>query len=62
MKKTYETPKMTVHGDIEKITNAFGDRNVNDTAFGPNNQVINNPAGFETGSLDGVFEPRPKTK
>ena len=55
MKKTYETPQMTVHGDIEKITNAFGDSSADDIAFGPDGKVITNPTGFESGSVDGVF-------
>lgn len=51
MKKTYESPQLTVHGGIEKITNAFGSASVNDTFFGPAGTPISVP-GFDTGSID----------
>ncbi len=52
MKKTYESPRLTVHGNVEQITNAIGESSAKDTIFGPKGNVIAGPPGFDTGSFD----------
>ncbi len=53
MKKVYSSPKLTVHGNVEEITQAFGTAAVNDTIqYGS----ISFPGNG--GSIDGVVVPR----
>lgn len=35
MKKVYQAPKLTVHGNLEQITQAIGPAQVTDTVFFP---------------------------
>jgi hypothetical protein len=48
MKKTYNTPKLTIYGTVDRITQAFGDPNLNDTIY-----LGQTTFGFQ-GSQDGV--------
>lgn len=54
MKKRYSSPKLTVHGDVEKLTQAFGNSAVNDT-------IIYGSLAFpgNGGSRDGIVVPKP---
>lgn len=33
MKKAYNAPKLTIHGSVEEITQAFGQTSTSDTVF-----------------------------
>ncbi|HXG19020.1 MAG TPA: lasso peptide [Methylomirabilota bacterium] len=54
MKKTYETPKLIVHGTVEEITQAFGAATAADT-------IIYGSFSFpgNGGSQDGIVVPKP---
>ncbi len=52
MKKAYESPRLTVHGNVEQITNAIGMSSAKDMIFGPMGNPIAGPPGFDTGSFD----------
>ncbi len=52
MKKTYESPRLTVHGNVEQITNAIGSSSAKDMIFGPRGNVIAGPPGLDSGSFD----------
>lgn len=56
----YEAPTINDLGSIKDFTEAFGGTSVADTAFDAQGNVIPNPTGFETGSQDGIFAPKPK--
>ena len=49
MKKTYETPKLVVHGTVENLTNVLGASSATDTLF-----IAGQPfgGGFTDGSSD----------
>lgn len=52
MKKQYNAPKMSTHGNVEAITQAFGASSAEDT-------IIFGGRAFEaTGSIDGVVIPQ----
>jgi hypothetical protein len=53
MKKTYETPKVTVLGAIEEITQAFGSSSATDTIYYGSLTFPGNG-----GSQDGIVVPR----
>jgi hypothetical protein len=53
MKKTYETPKVTVLGTIEEITQAFGSSSATDTIYYGSLTFPGNG-----GSQDGIVVPR----
>ena len=54
MKKTYETPELTVHGTVEELTQAFGSASAQDT-------IIYGSFSFpgSGGSQDGIVIPKP---
>ena len=56
MKKTYNTPNLTVHGSIESITECVGDSNASDTGEF-NSQPFECSAIDLSGSQDGVLIP-----
>jgi hypothetical protein len=53
MKKTYETPKLVIHGTVEEMTQAFGSASATDT-------IIYGSFSFpgNGGSQDGVVIPQ----
>jgi hypothetical protein len=53
--KTYSTPKLTVHGNVEAITQAFGKSPVADRVFFGGSTVTT--IGPSTGSVDGIIKP-----
>jgi hypothetical protein len=53
MKRTYETPKITILGTIEEITQAFGSSSATDTIYFGGAAY----GGF-TGSRDGIVVPK----
>jgi hypothetical protein len=53
MKTAYETPKLSVHGSAEQITQAFGNQSLNDTVFFPDGRQFD-----AEGSRDGDVVPR----
>ena len=54
----YEAPRVNAFGPLHHVTGSFGSADVEDQAFGPDDEPIDNPTGFETGSVDGVFGPK----
>jgi hypothetical protein len=56
MKRTYETPKITVLGTIEEMTQAFGSSSATDTIYIGGTPL---PYGGFTGSRDGQVVPVP---
>ncbi|WP_414565659.1 MULTISPECIES: lasso peptide [unclassified Anabaena] len=52
MKKQYNAPKMSTHGNVEAITQAFGASSATDTIFFNGEQF-----GAATGSVDGDITP-----
>ena len=58
MKKQYVSPKLSVHGRVEEITEAFGNSQVDDTAFIGNQQHPGSSFGLQ-GSQDGILVPVP---
>ncbi|ARV58399.1 hypothetical protein BZZ01_06890 [Nostocales cyanobacterium HT-58-2] len=64
MKKTYNAPKLTNHGNVEEITQLFGSGSRNDFFIftaPPNgiNVQPNQPVPATYGSQDGVLSPSP---
>ena len=55
MKKTYNTPQITVHGSVEEITQAFGPSPQKDTVIIGGANVQGEISG--TGSVDGIIVP-----
>jgi hypothetical protein len=53
MKKSYNTPKLTIHGTMDEITQAFGNSPATDTIY-----IGGKPFGSSTGSVDGDIVPR----
>jgi hypothetical protein len=53
--KTYNTPQLTVHGNVEAITQAFGKSPVADRVFFGGSTVTT--IGPSTGSVDGIIKP-----
>ncbi len=54
MKKAYNAPKLTIHGSVEEITQAFGQTSTSDTIFFNGQPLV----GFSTtGSRDGQIVP-----
>jgi hypothetical protein len=59
MKRTYETPKITILGTIEEITQAFGSSSAADALYIGGTPLPSPPGGFGfTGSRDGQVVPR----
>ncbi|MGB3239494.1 MAG: lasso peptide [Geitlerinemataceae cyanobacterium] len=56
MKNTYTTPQLTVHGNVEEITQAFGRSPAQDTWVAGQSNV--DQGGHSTGSIDGVIVPQ----
>jgi len=55
MKNTYETPKLTVHGTVEDMTQFFGSQSATDTLY-----IAGQPYGNGyPGSQDGQIIPLP---
>lgn len=52
MKKSYTTPKLTIHGTVDEITQAFGSSQTNDTIY-----FGNSIFGTHNGSQDGTIVP-----
>jgi hypothetical protein len=57
MKKTYTSPQLFVHGRVEDITEAFGQSQVNDTAYIGSQQLPGSTFGL-AGSQDGILVPK----
>ena len=63
MKNAYNTPKLTVYGNVKEITQAFGPSPMEDTIFAGQsnaNQGNTDPGtviGNSTGSQDGIVKP-----
>ncbi len=55
MKKPYNAPQLTVHGNLAEITQAFGPSNVSDAVFIGGSNVPNSISS--TGSTDGIIMP-----
>jgi hypothetical protein len=53
VKKTYNPPKLTVHGTVEEITKFFGSSSATDTVY-----VGGTPLFNGAGSQDGTIIPR----
>ena len=61
MKTNYTAPQLTVHGNIEEITQAFGQSSAQDTWYvgGSNLQGDSQSVGgHSTGSIDAVLVPQ----
>jgi len=56
MKQPYETPKLTVHGTVEQMTQLIGSANASDSIIWGN--IIFDPPGFDNGSQDWIIRPR----
>lgn len=58
MKKPYSAPQLIVHGNVEQLTQAFGNDSQTDTFYYTNQkgQTFGFPA---QGSVDGVVVPSP---
>ena len=56
MKQPYETPKLTVHGTVEQMTQLIGSTNASDSIIWGN--IIFDPPGFDNGSQDWIIRPR----
>ncbi|MBW4630292.1 MAG: lasso peptide [Brasilonema octagenarum HA4186-MV1] len=54
MKKTYEAPRLTNHGNVSEITAFSFDSSKKDTYFGP--PMASTPLLSGTGSLDGCVK------
>jgi hypothetical protein len=55
MKKPYIAPKLSIHGSVEEITQAFGPSPQGDVVFiGGSNVPVNIGS---TGSTDGIIDP-----
>ena len=59
MKKAYNTPQLTAHGNIESITQAFGTPGGADTVEFAGVTVPGAAFG-RSGSIDGVVVPEPQ--
>jgi len=51
MKDTYETPKLTVHGTVEDITQFFGNQNATDTLYLAGRVYGNGYSGSQDGEI-----------
>ena len=58
MKKEYNTPELTEHGDVEEITQAFGPSSVKDTVFVGGANIPGGTTITGTGSRDGIVVPQ----
>jgi hypothetical protein len=59
MKRTYVAPKLTTHGNVEEITNAFGTPGADDTFQNAAGDTFPGSLIGQSGSLDGVVVPAP---
>jgi hypothetical protein len=57
MKKAYNAPKLTNHGNVEEITQAFGDSGAADT-FEVNGRTFPGSTLGLSGSQNGVLVPK----
>jgi hypothetical protein len=53
--KNYTAPQLTIHGNVEAITQAFGKSPVADRVFLGGSTVTT--IGTSTGSVDGIIKP-----
>jgi hypothetical protein len=54
--KTYSTPQLTVHGNVEAITQAFGSKTTADKVFIGGSNVTG--LIVSQGSVDGIIVPK----
>lgn len=59
MKKVYNTPQLTAHGNIESITQAAGTNGQNDTFQNTKGETFPGSLINESGSIDGIVIPLP---
>jgi hypothetical protein len=57
MKNAYTAPQLTVHGNVEEITQAFGKSPARDSFYAGQSNAQGVPVGHATGSIDGVIVP-----
>jgi hypothetical protein len=57
MKTAYTAPQLTVHGNVEEITQAFGKSPARDSFYAGQSNAQGVPVGHATGSIDGVIVP-----
>jgi hypothetical protein len=57
MKKAYAAPQLTVHGNVEDVTNAFGASGANDT-IQFNGQTFPGSIIGASGSINGTINPQ----
>ncbi|AFY46593.1 hypothetical protein Nos7524_0687 [Nostoc sp. PCC 7524] len=57
MKKAYAAPQLTVHGNVEDVTNAFGASGANDTIQFNGNTFPGSIIGA-SGSQNGTINPQ----
>jgi hypothetical protein len=55
--KTYTTPQLTAHGNVEAITQAFGSKTTADKVFIGGSNVTS--VITAQGSTDGIIVPKP---
>jgi hypothetical protein len=60
MKTAYNAPQLTVHGNVEEITQAFGSSPKQDSFYAGQSNAQGVPVGHATGSIDGVIVPLKK--
>lgn len=60
MKKLYTAPKMTVHGNVEEITQVIGKSTAQDFFYLNGNVVSPDTIGFSDGSVDLEIIIRPR--
>lgn len=59
MKKAYNAPKLTIHGNVEEITQSFGRGTAADTFDNGNGQQFPGSLIGRSGSQSGVVVPAP---
>ncbi|NJM21130.1 MAG: lasso peptide [Richelia sp. SM1_7_0] len=58
MKKAYNSPNLTAYGNIESITQAFGNGSADDTVEINGKTFKGSDFGL-SGSIDGIIVPKP---
>ncbi len=58
MKKPYNTPQLTIHGNVKEITKAFGTPGGADTFQNAAGQTFPGSSIGQTGSRSGVVVPK----
>jgi hypothetical protein len=57
MKRAYNAPKLTVHGNVEEITKSFGNPGANDTFQNARGETFPGSLINQSGSQNGVVVP-----